>query len=182
MSSDTPLRCLRCVIQCVQLARLFGAHTLKRLVLVTNTCLYSVFHARKECDADLFTSFYAYEKHIHSAGVRYEHLFRTVSSTFEKSVVQTWLLFLPSMRAKSARPSLRASSGVQLIVPEGRVLDSRVMSIAVNTSPPAKPVRKKATHAKLAEWSKANQGRCWSFFQRGFCVRPIGSFCAFAHV
>ena len=60
--------------------------------------------------------------------------------------------------------------------------DSRVMSIAVNTSPPAKPVRKKATHAKLAEWSKANQGRCWSFFQRGFCVRQIGSLCAFAHV
>ena len=70
----------------------------------------------------------------------------------------------------------------QLIVPDGRVLDSRVMAIAVNPSPPAKPVRKKATHAELAEWSQANQGRCWSFFQRGFCVRPIGSLCAFAHV
>ena len=70
----------------------------------------------------------------------------------------------------------------QLVVPDGRVLDSRVMSIAVNPSPPARPVRKKATHAELAEWSQANQGRCWSFFQRGFCVRPIGSLCAFAHV
>ena len=69
----------------------------------------------------------------------------------------------------------------QVRVPDGRVLDTRQYAVALNPNPPAQPVKGRVQPAQLAEWSKANGGRCWAYFNRGFCVRPAVAPCAFTH-
>ena len=70
----------------------------------------------------------------------------------------------------------------QVRVPDGRVLDTRQYAVALNQNPPAQPVKGRVQPAQLAEWSKANGGRCWAYFNLGFCVRPAVAPCAFTHV